>query len=515
MSSRVWRHRLVVIGLGLVLLLLTACGNRVAASADDEPTPAPTPASASVIAQVNGTLTPVVTSTVTSIATVLTPEPATPTVTPEPATPTVTATPHAGQESPLAGVSEQVGATFPGLASALARTTLRTQMGFLPPVPVLPRLRVPESPLAPPHPRTPVGITDGDTGRYTVPAPGTATVYLPALPHASDTPGDTLGDTITTSPATRDRLATTLAGGVMGALPTPTPTPNPLALTEWLAQPVPEDPDVAVDALSVLVATPTPAPAAAAPLPPLEPTPVWAAHANATTGETRSVRVPIFMYHYLSEPPPGADIYRVDLSVTPGRFAAHLDALQANGYTTISFYQLHAHLTQGAALPEKPVILSFDDGYRDNYVHAFPLLRARGMVATFFVNTDFINENMLAYLTWDMVREMYAGGMSIEAHGRNHTSLKDRDTDYLVWQALGNLEAIEQEVGVRPRFISYPAGQYDQLTIDIFASANYWAGVTTVQGATHSSDRLFEMRRVRVRNTTTVDELLRLAALDW
>ena len=232
-------------------------------------------------------------------------------------------------------------------------------------------------------------------------------------------------------------------------------------------------------------------------------------------GVQRSVQLPILMYHYLSTPPADADIYRQDLSVPPELFAAHLDRLLAEGYTTISFYQLQAHLAQGAPLPEKPVIITFDDGYRDNYENAFPLLRERGMTATFFVVTDFIDEGRPAYLTWEMVREMYAGGMSIESHGRNHVSLKNKDADYLVWQALGSLETIEHELGIRPHFVSYPAGEFDQLTIDIFKSADYWAGATTVQGATHNGADPFRLPRVRVRNTTTPDDLSELLALDW
>jgi peptidoglycan/xylan/chitin deacetylase (PgdA/CDA1 family) len=137
------------------------------------------------------------------------------------------------------------------------------------------------------------------------------------------------------------------------------------------------------------------------------------------------------------------------------------------------------------------------------------------MIATFFVVTDFINEGRSEYFTWDELREMVAAGMSIEGHGRNHVSLANKDDDYLIWQALGTYESIEQEIGVRPHFISYPAGEYDQRTIDIFRSAGYWAGVTTRQGATHSSDNLFQLTRVRVRGTTTPEELLRLLALDW
>jgi len=113
------------------------------------------------------------------------------------------------------------------------------------------------------------------------------------------------------------------------------------------------------------------------------------------------------------------------------------------------------------------------------------------------------------------VREMRDAGMTIGSHGRNHISLKNKDVDYLVWQALGSSQTIEYELGEAPRFMSYPAGEYDDLTRQIFHEANYWAGLTTIQGATHHGDDLFQLHRVRVRGTTTPDELVRLLGLDW
>jgi len=256
-------------------------------------------------------------------------------------------------------------------------------------------------------------------------------------------------------------------------------------------------------ATATLIPTPIVLPT---PTPTLEPTP---------DGDLRTARVPILMYHYLSVPPEGADRYRLDLSVAPDLFAAHLDRIQAEGYTTISFYELVAHLTQGAPLPDKPIILTFDDGYRDNYENAFPLLVEHQMRATFFVVTDFIDEARPEYLAWDMAREMLAAGMSIESHSRNHATLRKRDNDYLIWQILGSLETLEYELGVRPRFISYPAGEYDQATIDIAHSANYWAGITTEQGVVQRSDELFELQRVRIRGTTTPDDLAALLSAEW
>ncbi len=330
-------------------------------------------------------------------------------------------------------------------------------------------------------------------------------------------------------------LAPTPTSDVLSLLvPTPTPTVTP-AILEALAQPVATR---SIGGLAGIAATATaaaPVMAEAVDAPPEteagsaesgapetgaiaanvpQPQPTVASQPTPD-GEVRTARVPVLMYHYISVPPAGADIYRRDLSVAPDLFAAHLDAIQQAGYTTISLYALLDHLTHGAPLPDKPVVLTFDDGYRDNYTNAFPLLRDRGLTATFFIVTDFIHDGRPEYLTWDMVREMYAAGMSIEGHGRNHVSLANKDNDYLIWQALGTYESIEVEIGVRPRFISYPAGEYDQRTIDIFRSATYWAGFTTKQGATHHSDDLFQMRRIRVRGTTGPEELLRLLALDW
>lgn len=229
----------------------------------------------------------------------------------------------------------------------------------------------------------------------------------------------------------------------------------------------------------------------------------------------RTAHVPVLMYHYLSEPPADADIYRRDLSVSPALFAAHLDRIAAEGYTVITLYDLMAYLLQGTAIPEKAVVITFDDGYRDNYENAFPLLRERGMSATFFIVMEFINLERPEYLTWPMVQEMAAAGMSIEAHGVDHTTLRGRNDADLAFQALRSYETIQNAVGRRARFISYPAGEFDETTIDTFREAGYWAGFTTVQGATLRSDDLFRLPRVRIRGTTTPDELARLLALDW
>ncbi|MEJ5197936.1 MAG: polysaccharide deacetylase family protein [Anaerolineae bacterium] len=268
-------------------------------------------------------------------------------------------------------------------------------------------------------------------------------------------------------------------------------------------------------------ATPTAQPTATATPPPtVTPTASATPTPTATRGPTpdgvaRSARVPILMYHYVSEPPADADIYRKDLSVTPSRFESHLRYLQENGYQVITLDDLLGFLAYGAPLPPRPVILTFDDGYADNYTNAFPLLRKYGMVGHFFIISDFVSQQRDGYMTWPQIEEMARAGQRFGSHSRDHPDLKGKPVDYLVWQALGGLEAIQEHLGYHPRWISYPAGSYDDQVIAVYRSAHYWGGLSTEQGATHTLDRIFALKRVRVRGTYTADDLAGLLRLDW
>ncbi len=245
-----------------------------------------------------------------------------------------------------------------------------------------------------------------------------------------------------------------------------------------------------------------------------------ALESHAQTGAPRDdtrrrIRVPVLMYHYISVPPPDADTYRLDLSVTPDQFAAQLVWLRDNGYTAITLDDLYAALMHGARLPFRPVVLTFDDGYADAYDHAFRLLRKFNMVGTFFVITDTLDARQSGYLTWDQAREMAAAGMSIQSHTRSHPNLAEGcDYDCLVWQILGSVEAIEAQIGQRPRFFCYPGGQYNDAALTVLKQVGIVGAVTTQSGTLHTSDRPLELKRVRMRGTTTISDLAWMVR-DW
>jgi peptidoglycan/xylan/chitin deacetylase (PgdA/CDA1 family) len=221
------------------------------------------------------------------------------------------------------------------------------------------------------------------------------------------------------------------------------------------------------------------------------------------------------MYHYISEPPADADIYRRDLSVTPADFEAQLAWLRSQGYESTTLTDLVYHLALGWPLPQKPVILTFDDGYRDNYTNAFPLLKRYGYVGTFFLVTRPIDYGDPAYLSWDMVKEMHRAGMDFQPHSYRHFDLRGKDVDFLVYEIVGSKEAIEARTGETARFFSYPSGSYDQQTVAVLESAYFWGAVTIGQGATHASDSLFELARIRIRGDHTLQDFVELMTYDW
>jgi peptidoglycan/xylan/chitin deacetylase (PgdA/CDA1 family) len=223
-----------------------------------------------------------------------------------------------------------------------------------------------------------------------------------------------------------------------------------------------------------------------------------------------TLRVPILMYHYISIPPQDADIYRIDLSVHPDNFRAQMAYLAENGYTTVDLYDLSRAITNHGELPEKPVIITIDDGYLDNYENAFPILQEYGHTATFFVITELVDREHPGYATWPMLREMAQAGMRIEPHSKTHSDLSGRERDFLIWEILGSQQTVAAHIGYTPRYFAYPGGRYDETTIQILHELGFWGSVTTQGGRWHSFDNRYEWRRMRVRYTTSLPEFIDL-----
>jgi peptidoglycan/xylan/chitin deacetylase (PgdA/CDA1 family) len=182
--------------------------------------------------------------------------------------------------------------------------------------------------------------------------------------------------------------------------------------------------------------------------------------------------------------------------------------LAENGYTAITLQELLYHLTLGWPLPEKPIILTFDDGYTDAYNNAFPILRKYGFTGTFFIITDHVTFGNPNHATWDQIIEMHNAGMDIQSHSRSHPDLRGQPESELLWQILGSKEAIEARIDKEVHFFCYPSGRYDANTIRALKDYGYWAAVTTEYGATNATENPFTLKRIRIRWTDSLESFI-------
>ncbi|MBN1889649.1 MAG: polysaccharide deacetylase family protein [Thermoflexales bacterium] len=302
--------------------------------------------------------------------------------------------------------------------------------------------------------------------------------------------------------------------------PTPTLTPSPTLTASPTATPTPEPSRTASPAPTLTASvtplpTDTPAPSdtpspTATQTPTDTPSPTATPTATPTTPPTpdglqRNTHLPILMYHYISDPPPGADRYRLDLSVRPADFEAQLAWLAQNDYRAITLYDLYNHLVAGFSLPDKAVILTFDDGYADAYDLALPLLQKYGFVGTFFVMTGPADRGGDGqYINWEQITAMSAAGMDVELHCREHYDLRNRSNEFLVYQILGGKQSLEAHTGQPVHWFAYPSGRYEAAIIRVLKSADFWGAVTTQHAYTHTTSGLFELPRVRIRGADSL-----------
>jgi len=215
-----------------------------------------------------------------------------------------------------------------------------------------------------------------------------------------------------------------------------------------------------------------------------------------------SLAVPILMYHHIGALPSNADAVRRDLTVSAENFEAQMALLTQKGYTTTSLEDLVAAFEGTRQLPPKPIILTFDDGYKDNFDYAYPVLKKYGFKGTFFIVTSLVGAK--GYLTWDDIGEMAKDRMFIEAHGSTHVDLTLLSNDGIAQQVTQATESLQSHLNVTPRVYCYPAGKFNQTVINILREKGYRAAVSTRYGCVHYPDDLFQLRRVRISGSDSL-----------
>ena len=188
------------------------------------------------------------------------------------------------------------------------------------------------------------------------------------------------------------------------------------------------------------------------------------------------------------------------LAIRPADFEEQLLYLKKAGYQTITPAELAANIENGTPLPEKPLLITFDDGYEDNYQNAYPLLKKYGFKATIFVVTGFMDKNP-QYLTWKQAKELEANGISIESHTVTHRSMTELNYEQLKKELVDSKKDIEDHLQKKVLFIAYPTGTYNLQIAEMVKEAGYTGAFTIKYGNVDSGSNIYAMERMPVFQT--------------
>jgi peptidoglycan/xylan/chitin deacetylase (PgdA/CDA1 family) len=211
----------------------------------------------------------------------------------------------------------------------------------------------------------------------------------------------------------------------------------------------------------------------------------------------RHPAVPILMYHLVNDPPPGTAY--PELWVPPASFRAMMQELATAGYHGVTLDAVLDNWQRGIALPDKPIVVSFDDGYRSQERYAMPVLKALGWPGV--LNLEVKNLSIAGGISHAEVRRLIAAGWEIDAHTLTHRDVTTLDAAALRHEIGGSRTALRREFGAPVNGFAYPAGRYDAAAEAAVRSAGFRAAVTTEPGLAHMDADRAALPRIRVNGT--------------
>lgn len=229
--------------------------------------------------------------------------------------------------------------------------------------------------------------------------------------------------------------------------------------------------------------------------------------------------VPALMYHYLTDDVAGTSLKK--LRVSPSAFARQVDYLAGRGYQSIGLWDYFKYVTGGRALPERPVIITFDDGGRDCLLRARDILARRGFTAAVFPVAEHVGktniwdrpkgEPEIDLLNWDELKDLIAAGWEVGSHTKTHVDLTVLGDDNLAEELAGSKALLEERLGREIMAVSYPFGLADKRVRTAAQAAGYRLGLTTRPGKNTPADDLFDLKRIIIkRRDNRLDLALKL-----
>jgi peptidoglycan/xylan/chitin deacetylase (PgdA/CDA1 family) len=212
--------------------------------------------------------------------------------------------------------------------------------------------------------------------------------------------------------------------------------------------------------------------------------------------------VPVICYHSVT----AEQSQKGSIVIPKDIFRMQLKTIKDNGYTTLTMAELNDYLFNNKPIPEKSVVITFDDGYRDNYSNAFPILKEFNMKATIFVISSYFNREL--YLTSDEIKEMSDYGIDIESHTVSHKILSKMSYNDQLKELKNSKETIESLTHKPVISFAYPEGKYNNDTKKAVAQAGYAMAFTIDRGYADRKDNMAQLNRICLDYTFKPNSIL-------
>ncbi|MCK5180799.1 MAG: polysaccharide deacetylase family protein [Candidatus Omnitrophica bacterium] len=200
--------------------------------------------------------------------------------------------------------------------------------------------------------------------------------------------------------------------------------------------------------------------------------------------------VPVIMYHQVTHTERPQSNW-----VSPENFEWQMAYLKDHGYNIIRLGDLVEATQAGRSLPRKTAVITFDDGYENNYTEAFRILKKYGFPATIFVSTDKVGTE--GRLTWAQMKEMLASGIDIGSHTQTEAYLPDALVEQQRREIVVSKSILEQNLGITVDHFAYPIGGFSEGIKQIVKEAGYKSACATNRGYDRFNKDVFELNRVR------------------